>query len=401
MNRPLFFIKDKVRFLIFLLLCGLVSLLTSSCLSEEPKPEDDSFFTGRSEMFNLTGSDPKIFGTITLRERKDRTTLVRIEIRGLEKGNTYRAGIFLNSILDEGDEFVQLENLAGGESGKNTHVKVSVLGEKLGYNDLTHLNGHVRIIDPMGMVIATADIGRNGLTGKVEKYEIATQDGEVKINVTFAERRNGNTLASVELVKGQEGVNYIPVLYSNSAIQNGSEIHKLPVLAIGNTFNRMNFNAADRVGDFESFIKADCHIRIFKNEERVDNVIAKADVFGNALTGNYKKVAIEAIGNSGITGQAYLFERNSGFILVEVKLEGTDADKLYPAGLYQDQNAVESLLVFLNYVHGSTGVSLTDVRNSDDYGRLTYRNISDKKGLEIKIKSGQDSETILALGKIH
>jgi hypothetical protein len=398
MKRPTILFKEKVRFLFFILAFMLFSLIFSSCMVEEPLPDDSADFTGVTEKFPLIGDNSSAFGSIVFRERKDGTSLIRIELNNIQNSSGLKAQINSNTYVDGGEQIVVLKSISAGANGENTHVTSTKAGEKISFRDLLNFNGHALVINEAGEPVLKGDIGQNALTGNVKSYNLNAEDGSVNFTFTFSERRNGKSFATVETKNGGENDTYRPFLYANPSYSKGSLIAALPEINPSRSINRFNLNKDDNSFDFEQLMRKDAHIRIYKNSELEESLIVAKDIFGNELTGKSHNVQIKPMNNSGITGEMTISERMSGNSMISIKIDDSSiVSKLY-GGVFIKSGEELSKWADLNYIQ--FGISVSELRNNVNGIDLPYKSLVANENAVILISRDSEHYEKLASGNI-
>ena len=104
---------------------------------------------------------------------------------------------------------------------------------------------------------------------------------------------------------------------------------------------------------------------------------------------------------SGVSGTFTLQQRKSGFTLATIMLDGTPDDGNHPAHIHA--NSMETgggIVISLQNVAGSTGISTTNIEKTDAEEDITYNTLLDFDG-HVKVHlSPADLPTIIAGGNI-
>ena len=152
---------------------------------------------------------------------------------------------------------------------------------------------------------------------------------------------------------------------------------------------------------YEQLLSFDGYLDVHLDNADASSVVAEGDIGQNALTGNQVEYPLAEIGNSGVSGTVTVAERNNGFSLVTVALNGTSATALHPGHIHF--NSAEEgggVAVWLTPLNGAVGVSNTHVESLSNNLPLTYRELIDFDGYVNLHLSAEALNVIVTQGNI-
>lgn len=236
------------------------------------------------------------------------------------------------------------------------------------------------------------------LTGESVSYELTSLDGSsVEGTVTFEERIDGYTLATVKLSNLEEESEYPVNIYENTALAGGDLLLSLnPVNeADGESETIIHVDEDGNTLTYEDLLEINAHINVHPDEDDLDTILAQIDIGDNELTGESLSLDLEEFNSSGIYGTAEFFERKSGEILAVIELEGTDASRDHPVHLYEKVGDEDDLLLLeLNPVDGESGISMTNIAELKDETSFNYEDLTELDGLTQVYLSENDMDVI-------
>jgi hypothetical protein len=185
--------------------------------------------TGISTTYSLNElAVPGIRGTITLEERLNGFSLATIILDNTPEEGSHPAHIHANSAAEGGGIIVSFNPVDGTTGMSKTTVRSLDSGDPLTYEDILEIDGYVNVhlsMDQLGVIVAQGDIGGNELTGVTTSYDL----DEVAVpgingSITFSERKNGFTLATISLMNTPDGGIHPAHIHANSAAVGGGII---------------------------------------------------------------------------------------------------------------------------------------------------------------------------------
>jgi len=113
-----------------------------------------------------------------------------------------------------------------------------------------------------------------------------------------------------------------------------------------------------------------------------------------------KEYTIHEIGGSGISGVA-LFEKTDGGTRITVELDGTSDGDTHPMHIHQNSASEGGpIAISLTAVNGATGMSVTQVTETDSGDPITYEELIEYDGYINVHLSPTSLATIVAQGDI-
>ncbi len=219
--------------------------------------------------------------------------------------------------------------------------------------------------------------------------------------VTLKELPEGSTEVRVQLDRPVSQAYAVLRLNRQNGAQPGAEVLGLASFAKGQQDALLELPILQSPAtSFAALATADLFIGLYDPDE---NLLAFADLGINSLTGNQKIYPLEERGGLGVFGNVTLFERKSGFTLLELRVIGTSPNGFHPAHLHQG-NLLDGddapMLQMLNPVNGTTGFGMTSV---SAYGAtnipVTYLGLL-QLDAHIKVHLSDADKTVLCSGNI-
>jgi Cu/Zn superoxide dismutase len=227
------------------LLLFLLMAVMASCSKENIAPTDSADNLADANARKGANKDMKVYvlksvavpsisGTVTF-EKKNKSTLISIELTGTPNGGVHPAHIHLNSAVEGGAIAISLDPVNGSSGKSKTLVTQLDNGTSISYEELLNFDGYVNVhLSPsdLATIVAQGDIGGNELTGRSKMYSLApVAVPAISGNALFEERKNGNTLVTLSLVNTPAGGMHPAHIHANSAAVGG------PIVV---TFNDVN-----------------------------------------------------------------------------------------------------------------------------------------------------------------
>ncbi len=393
------------RTLSFLSLLLGISLLVGLTGCDEdteftPSPQEDAATAYRFTALN----DSQVDGYVKLTKISESATEVLIVVGGTQQGNTHPAQLRNGSAAEGGDVSVELEPVDGATGRSTTTVNQA-------YEQLLDFDGYVTIqlsgSDPT--LVSESDIGANELTGTAKEYRLAQRDNSGNTGaVTFAQRKNGNTLATIQLDSLDEltdGASHPAHIHFNSAVEGGGIAINFNDVS-GTTGRSVTHIEATEEGtpiNYDGLLAFDGYVNVHLSADNLGTLVVQGDIGSNELTGESTTYTLSEKDVEDIKGTAKFEERNSGETLVTLSLEGTPEGGVHPAHIHANTAAQGGdIVVTFNPVNGTTGVSMTNVSVTDgaDGAPITYEELIDYDGYINVHLSAEALGTIVAQGDI-
>ena len=389
-----------------LLLLFMIPLLFISC------NDDDNGFTPviqvESKTYNLDEvGEFGISGTARFIKNSDATLSIELELQNTPAGGIHPAHIHLNTAAEGGDIALTLTPV-NGTTGKSitTFTKMDN-GSAITYQGLLDFDGYINVhlsADQLPTLVAQGDIGQNELTNISKVYEL----GSVAVpgisgTATFQQRVNGQALATIELENTPADGEHPAHIHFNTAAEGGG---------IAFTFNPVNgdtgiskTNVATLDGGtafgYSDVLGYDGYINVHLSATDLATIVAQGDIGQNELTGEKVSFILNEKDVAGINGTVELAKRVNQSTLISIKLVGTPAAGSHPAHIHQNNAATSGpIVVSLNAINGSTGISKTQVSALDSGAALTYTDLLTINGYVNVHLSAADLATIVAQGNV-
>lgn len=385
-----------------------VSMLASAMLfvsgcdddNDDPGPQ----LTGNNVTYNLSSvSNPAISGTVKFEERDDDFVVITIDLNGTSAGGTHPAHIHSSSAAEGGPIVLDLTAVDGATGVSQTAANTWNDGTPLVYDDLLTYDGHVNVhmsTSDLATLIAQGDIGGNELTGDNTVYEMTpVADPAVTGTTTFAKRKNGTTLVTVDLDGTQAGSTHPSHIHANYILQGGGIVIDLNPVdgATGiarTTVRELNDGTAityDELIDFNGYV----------NVHAGPSFVAQVDIGQNALTGDKEEYTLNELNGSGVSGTAVFEKRKNGNTIITLSLQGTVEGGDHPAHIHANDAATGGGIVLdLDNVSGLTGKSVTNVNALKDATPVTYDELINYNGHINVHQSPTNLATRIAQGNI-
>jgi hypothetical protein len=402
-----FYSDTFLKFFVYLTM-GALSILTLACEEEEgPMMPDLPEPTGSSMSYDLMSvSDPAISGTATLTELEDGSTQLIIDLNGTSSG-THPAHIHMNTAAEGGDIAISLTAVDGSTGMSETIIETLDNGTAISYDQLLDYNGYINVhlsSSDLATLIAQGDIGQNTLTGESKAYSLMEKDvAGISGTVTFAERMNGNTLATIMLEGTPDGGMHPAHIHMNSAAEGGAIAVSFNPVDGTTGMSMTNIGMTDG-GDaltYEEILSYNGYVNVHLSAEDLATLVAQGDIGQNELTGESKAYALAEKDVAGIMGTVTFAERVNGNTLATIMLEGTPDGGMHPAHIHMNSAAEGGgIAVSFTPVDGTSDMSVTNISMTDDGTALAYEDILAYDGYVNVHLSAEDLGTIVAQGDI-
>jgi len=245
--------------------------------------------TGNTEEYTLLSrSDPNISGTATFAERENDETLVTIQLQGTTDGGDHPSHIHANSAVAGGSIVVDFTNVNGATGISRTNVSQLNDGTPITYTELLDYNGYVNVhLSPseLSTLIAQGDIGQNELTENSVDYPLASvSDPAISGTATFAERKSGFTLITIQLDGTTAGGDHPSHIHANDAATGGGIVL---------SFNNVNGETGQSVNHvtmlddgteitYEGLLDYNGYINVHLSPADLATLIAQGNIGSNA-----------------------------------------------------------------------------------------------------------------------
>lgn len=114
-----------------------------------------------------------------------------------------------------------------------------------------------------------------------------------------------------------------------------------------------------------------------------------------------KQYTLNEMGESGISGTALFEKQSNGGARITVDLNGTTDGDTHPMHIHQNSASEGGpIVISLSPINGSTGMSVTDVIETDNGTAITFEGLLDYDGYINVHLSPTELSTIVAQGNI-
>lgn len=328
--------------------------------------------TGDTKVYTLGAvSDPAISGTATFAKRMSGETLITVALENTPDGESFPSHIHENSAAETGGIVIGLNDVDGTTGMARSNVSQLNDGTAITYEELLEFDGYLNVHSG-STLIAQGDIGGNELTGDETVYTLTpVADPNVSGTATFAERRNGNTLVTVDLENTQPGASHPSHIHANTIAEGGGIVINLN--NVDGTTGTARTNVTQLNDGTPITYDGLLEFKGYLNVHAGGSFVVQGDIGQNALTGNEKVYTLTPVADPNVSGTATFAERNNGQTLVIVDLENTEAGASYPSHIHANTIAEGGgIVINLKNVDGTTGMASTNVKQMNDGTPITY-----------------------------
>ncbi len=365
--------------------------------------------TGNSQQYRLEAqSSSDITGTVLLEERVNGYTKLTINLDDPSGNSTLPAYVHANSAAEGGVRIIDLNSV--DERTGSSVTTVRKLNEAAGGNPITYpqlleLDGHINVQQRAeGLVVSQVDIGVNELTGVSVMYPLdSVAIAGVSGTATFAERKSGEALVTLVL-DNTPGNGFHPAhIHANTAVEGGDIVVGLTPVdgATGTSVTHVATLDNGTPLPYERLVRYDGYINVHLSADELNTLVAQGDVGGNALTGESVTYSLDSLAIPGIRGEATFLRRNNGLTLAVINLQNTPEGGIHPSHIHAN-TAAESgpIVISLNPVAGTSGLSKSSIRQFDDGTPVTYEQLLTYDGYLNVHRSSTDLTTLVVQGDI-
>lgn len=364
--------------------------------------------TGESKTYELGSVDVDgIDGTATFEERVNGEALATIMLNNTPEDGTHPGHIHMNTAAEGGDIAFTFNPVNGATGMSKTNVAALDDDTAFGYAQVLEVDGYINIhlsADDLATLVAQGDIGQNELTGESKTYELGSVDvPTIAGTATFAERVNGEALATIMLEGTPDGGMHPGHIHANSAAEGGDILFTFNPVDGTTGMSKTNVASLDDDSAFgyDDVLIIDGYINIHLSADDLATLVAQGDIGENELTGTSKTYALNTVDVPGISGNATFFERVSGDALAVIELTGTPDGGMHPGHIHANSAAETGPIIFtFNPVDGTTGISKTQVDILDDETPFSYQDVLEVDGYINIHLSADDLATLVAQADI-
>lgn len=362
--------------------------------------------TANSQAYDLTSmSTDSISGTLLLQERQNGFTKATITLENTSEGNSHPAHIHQNTAAEGGPIAISFNPVDGGTGMSVTNIRSFDNGDAITYEQLLDYDGYVNVhqsADNLGTILSQGDIGQNDLTGNALTYNLDERAVEgISGTITFEERVNEEILATIMLEGTPEGGSHPAHIHENSYVEGGGIVLTFNPVNGNTGMSKTNITSFDDGGEISIAILEDYdgYVNVHLSAAELGTIVAQGDIGANELTGESVTYNLDERAVEGISGTATLYERQSGNALMVVDLEGTPDEGSHPSHIHANTAAEGGpIAISLTPINGTTGMSMTTIRQFDDGTPVTYGELLDYDGYINVHLSASALGTIVAQG---
>jgi len=338
---------------------------------------------GTSKSYNLmTKAVPGINGTIIFEKNVAGYTVATISLNGTPDGGSHPAHIHANSAAEGGGILISFNPINGTTGMSKTLIKTNDAGQPVSYEEILNMDGYVNVhlsANALGTIVAQGDIGTNELTGESKMYdlnELAVPG--IEGSITFEERMNGFSLATIELMNTPEGGMHPAHIHANSAAEGGGILVSFNPVDGTTGMSKTTIRALNsgEALTYDGILDMDGYVNVHLSMDQLGVLVGQGDIGGNELTGTSKVYDLNEMAAPGISGTITFMERMNGFSLATIDLMNTPDGGMHPAHIHANSAAEGGgILVTFNPVNGTSGMSKTTIRAMNSGEALTYADI--------------------------
>jgi len=394
----------KKTFILFVSI--LTTTLFISCSDDDAAPIEDQGPkpTGNSKTYTLGSvAIESISGTATFTELDDNSITVTLNLQNTPSGGVHPAHIHINTAAESGGIAISLTPVDGTTGKSSTNFNTKDDNSTISYGNLLDFDGYINVhlsASELSTLVAQGDIGQNELTGNSTTYDLGSV-AVTSINgtATFHERKNGEALAVIQLQNTPAGGEHPGHIHLNTAAEGGGVAFTFISVNGDTGVSKTNVSKLDNGNSFDytNVLDFNGYINIHLSATELSTLVAQGDIGQNELTGTIKSYTLEAQDVDGIGGVAEFAERANGTTLVTLSLTGTPEDGSHPAHIHDNDAATGgNIIVGLNPVNGSTGISKTQVATLVGGDAASYADFLDMDAYINIHLSDTDLATIVA-----
>lgn len=362
--------------------------------------------TGNTQGYDLNFmTEDSISGTILLEERKNGFTKATITIDNTPEGGSHPAHIHQNTAAEGGPIAISFNPVDGGTGMSVTNIRSFDNGDAITYEQLLDYDGYVNVhlsASDLGTIVSQGDIGQNELSGESITYDLEERAVEgISGTITFEERVNEEILATIMLEGTPEGGSHPAHIHENSYVEGGGIVLTFNSVDGNTGMSKTNITSFDDGGEISIAILEDYdgYVNVHLSAAELGTIVAQGDIGANELTGESVTYNLDERAVEGISGTATLYERQSGNSLMVVELEGTPDEGSHPSHIHANTAAEGGpIAVSLTPINGTTGMSMTTIRQFDDGTPVTYGELLEYDGYINVHLSASALGTIVAQG---
>ncbi|MGY0392730.1 hypothetical protein ACW5R3_09275 [Bizionia sp. KMM 8389] len=394
----------KHSFLVFISICAL--FLVTNCSSDDNITRLESRLVSTTYALNAV-TDPSIIGDARIIKNEDASITVEIVLSGIASNIEHPANLRFNTAAETGNVAISLNDVSGTSGRSTTTFTTFDDGTEVSYEELLDFDGYIDVRynnDATAVLLADGDIGQNELTGVSKTYALQTLDvPDISGVAKFSERKNGETLARIEITNAVFGTLHPAELLTNTSLEGGISVLSFNAVDGDSGYSRTNIVSLDDGTPFlyEDILAFNGYVNVLLSPTDLQTVIAQGDIGLNALTGDSVVYPLSEVDASGLYGTATFYKREGGSALAVLALENTVIGNEHPAFIRANDVETTGDIVFtFNPVNGETGMSETNVFQLDNGTEFDYEAVLLIDGYININESTTNLDTIIAQGNI-
>lgn len=259
------------------------------------------------------------------------------------------------------------------------------------------------LLSTVGMV-GCSDSDEDNLTGNDITYDLEERSASgIDGKIIFSELVDGRVQAEIDLSGTTNGTSMPAHIHANSAAVGGDILVSLDPVdgATGSSVTIFNMTDDGAIITYDDILNLDAYVNVHKSSSELDVIFAQGDIGSNLLTGESKTYDLKEKDVAGISGKVIFEQRRNGFTKATIELDGTPNGGMHPAHIHANSAAEGgSILVSFNPVNGSSGTSVTGIRQMDNGDAMDYEDILTINGYVNVHLSSAELSTIVAQGDI-
>lgn len=241
--------------------------------------------------------------------------------------------------------------------------------------------------------------------GDSEVYDLnAVSDSGVSGKATFTENEDNSVTVVLDLDGTTEGNMHPAHIHFNSAAETGAIAISLEPVngATGMSTTIITKRDDGTAITYEELVNFDGYINVHLSAENLNTLVAQGDIGVNELTGESVTYDLNTRDVEGINGSATFEKRASGETLITLELTGTPEGGVHPAHIHEGSvaDAPGEIVISLNDVDGDTGISKTNVSETDAGDAISYTDLLEFDGYVNVHLSADQLDVIVAQGDI-
>ena len=241
--------------------------------------------------------------------------------------------------------------------------------------------------------------------GESEVFDLnAVSNSGVSGTATFTENEDNSVTIELDLDGTSDGNMHPAHIHFNSAAEGGDIAISLEPVdgATGMSTTTVDMTDDGTAITYDEVVNFDGYINVHQSSEDLETIVAQGDIGENVLTGESVSYDLATRDVEGISGTATFEERMNGETLITLDIEGTPGDGMHPAHIHMGsvEDAPGDIAISLNSVDGATGMSMTQISETDAGDPVSYSELIEYDGYINVHLSAEDLETIVAQGNI-